>query len=72
MFEWSRAMFDGRLDPNDAEWGHMVAVTTAIGNSMRLPISVLILAMAIYVYRYMKGGGTIQQPDDMEDFGLEP
>lgn len=57
MLEYTKAMFDGRLDPNDAHWESMILVTTAVGNTMKLPISIVICAMAAYVFKYMKGGG---------------
>lgn len=49
--------FDGRYDPNHVSWAALVEISTAVGMTMRWPLTLLILAMAVITIYKMKGSG---------------
>lgn len=57
LFEFTKAVFDGRKNPAEVRWEELMIITKSVGGSMKIPLAILLFVMSGYTYKYMKGGG---------------
>ena len=57
FLEYVTATFDGRVNPDTVYWSDIVTVLTAVGNFIRWPVSIIIIAMTVLIMLKMKGDG---------------
>lgn len=61
MYQYLVACLERHIDTHTVSWGEVKATEMDIGNRMRLPMSVISIALALVVYNKMAGDGMMRR-----------